>query len=50
VDLDAAARRQHETAMGPSEPTAPRLVQIGDLPPAAAPPVRPIATDEPPTS
>jgi membrane protease YdiL (CAAX protease family) len=50
VDLDAAARRLHETAMGPSEPTAPRLVQIGDLPPAAAPPVRPIATDEPPTS
>jgi membrane protease YdiL (CAAX protease family) len=29
VDLDAAARRQHETAMGPAaEPPAPSLVQI----------------------
>jgi len=38
VDIDAATRRQHEAAMGPSEPAAPKLVQIGDLPPAAAPP------------
>ncbi|HEX6495184.1 MAG TPA: type II CAAX endopeptidase family protein [Acidobacteriaceae bacterium] len=38
VDIDAAARRQHEAAMGPSEPAGPKLVQIGDLPPAAAPP------------
>jgi hypothetical protein len=28
VDLDAAARRQHEAAMGPAEPSAPSLVQI----------------------
>ena len=38
VDLDAAARRQHEAAMGPAaEPAAPRLVQIGGIPPAPAP-------------
>jgi uncharacterized protein len=35
VDIDAAARRQHEAAMGPSEPAAPALVQI--LPVAQAP-------------
>lgn len=34
VDLDAAARRQHEAAMGTAEPAAPGLVQIL---PAAAP-------------
>jgi membrane protease YdiL (CAAX protease family) len=34
VDLDAAARRQHEAAMGPAEPAAPALVQIL---PASAP-------------
>jgi hypothetical protein len=28
VDLDAAGRRQHETAMGAAEPAAPGLVQI----------------------
>lgn len=28
VDLDAAARQQHQAAMGPSEPAAPALVQI----------------------
>jgi hypothetical protein len=28
VDLDAAARRQHEAAMGSAEPVAPGLVQI----------------------
>jgi uncharacterized protein len=28
VDLDAAARAQHEAAMGPAEPAAPSLVQI----------------------
>ncbi len=38
VDIDAAARRQHEAAMGPAQPVEPKLVQIGDLPPAAAPP------------
>jgi hypothetical protein len=41
VDIDAAARRQHEAAMGPAQPEEPKLVQIGDLPPAAAPPERP---------
>ena len=39
VDIDAAARRQHETAMGEtSEPTAPSLVQIL---PVVAPPGAP---------
>jgi hypothetical protein len=42
VDLDAAARKQHEAAMGPSdspsEPAAPVLVQIIPLPPSPAPP------------
>ena len=28
VDLDAAARAQHEAAMGPAAPAAPALVQI----------------------
>ena len=41
VDIDAASRRQHEEAMGPAQPAAQRLIQIGDLPPAAAPPERP---------
>jgi hypothetical protein len=36
VDLDAAARQQHEAAMGTVEPAAPGLVQI--LPVAAASP------------
>jgi membrane protease YdiL (CAAX protease family) len=38
VDLDAAARRQHQAAMGPAEPTPPSLVQILPLP---TPPPRP---------
>ena len=40
VDLDAASRAQHEAAMGPAEPAAPALVQIGQgalSPPPAAP-------------
>jgi hypothetical protein len=36
VDLDAAARGQHEAAMGPAQPAAPTLVQI--LPAATLPP------------
>ena len=36
VDLDAAARRQHEAAMGPAEPAGETLVQI--LPVGAPPP------------
>ena len=40
VDLDAAARRQHEAAMGvAAEPAAPPLVQIAPLPPSPAPEV-----------
>lgn len=38
VDIDAAARRQHEAAMGQVQPAAPKLIQISDLPQAAAPP------------
>ncbi|HEY1160970.1 MAG TPA: CPBP family glutamic-type intramembrane protease [Terracidiphilus sp.] len=38
VDLDAAARRQHEAAMGPAEPATPDLVQIL---PVANPPAVP---------
>jgi hypothetical protein len=38
VDLDAAARKQHEMAMGPIEPAAPILIQIA-----------PVATPPPPT-
>ena len=37
VDLDAAARRQHETAMGASEPAPPPLVQISPLASAQQP-------------
>jgi hypothetical protein len=42
VDLDAAARAQHEAAMGAAEPAAPGLVQIL---PVAAPPPRPPADE-----
>jgi len=45
VDLNAAAQRQHEAAMGPAEPAAPGLVQI--LPRALAGPER---REEPPPS
>jgi len=44
VDLDAAARAQHEAAMGAAEPAAPALVQI--LPIQAPPPSQP---EEPPS-
>jgi membrane protease YdiL (CAAX protease family) len=37
VDLDAAARAQHEAAMGSAEPAPPALIQIA--PPAPAPPL-----------
>jgi uncharacterized protein len=49
VDLDAAARRQHEAAMGPvAEPTAPALVQIVPAPPQSVAPVdgEPAASNE----
>jgi hypothetical protein len=39
VDIDAAARRQHEAAMRAAEPAPPTLVQIAPLPPA--PPATP---------
>ncbi len=39
VDIDAAARTQHEKAMGPQEPAPPALVQI-----AAAPLPQPVAS------
>ncbi|HUD12655.1 MAG TPA: CPBP family intramembrane glutamic endopeptidase [Terracidiphilus sp.] len=42
VDLDAAARAQHEAAMGAAEPAAPGLVQIL---PVASPQPRPPADD-----
>ena len=40
VDIDAAARAQHEAAMGAAEPAAPALIQIGAPAPAPPPPVR----------
>jgi membrane protease YdiL (CAAX protease family) len=51
VDLDAAARRQHEAAMGPAEPAPPTLVQI--LPvtgPAIAVPAAPLPDESRPNS
>ena len=39
VDLDAAARAQHEAAMGAAEPAPPALIQIGSAP--TPPPVPP---------
>ena len=44
VDLDAAARRQHEAAMGPAEPATPGLVQIN---PASTPTQQPTAGNNP---
>ena len=47
VDIDAAARRQHEAAMGTApEPPAPGLVQIL---PAATPPIPPAPASQPAT-
>jgi hypothetical protein len=40
VDIDAAARTQHQAAMGPAEPAPPALIQIGPVAPAPPPPVR----------
>ena len=44
VDIDAAARRQHEAAMGTAEPAPPPLVQIAPL---SAPLVAPILPQTP---
>jgi uncharacterized protein len=41
VDIEAAARRQHEATMRAAQPAAPKLVQISELPQAAAPPSQP---------
>jgi membrane protease YdiL (CAAX protease family) len=43
VDIDAAARRQHEAAMGTAEPAPPPLVQIAPLSAPLAAPVVPAA-------
>lgn len=43
VDIDAAARRQHQAAMGPIEPAPPSLIQI--LP--AVPQPAPVAAEDP---
>ena len=40
VDLDAAARAQHQSAMGSAEPAPPALIQIGTVAPAPPLPVR----------
>jgi hypothetical protein len=38
VDIDAAARRQHEVAMGPAEPSPPQIVQIAGIQPQSKEP------------
>lgn len=47
VDLDAAARAQHEAAMGPAEPAAPVLVQIGPVTGASGRPEEPVTGSGP---
>jgi hypothetical protein len=37
VDIDAISRRQHEAAMGPSQPAAPQIVQIEGVQPSSSP-------------
>lgn len=52
VDIDAAATRQHEAAMGPGTPIAPAGKSLVQIAPLAAPapllPVRPASPDLPP--
>jgi membrane protease YdiL (CAAX protease family) len=45
VDIDAAARKQHEAAMGQAEPAAPALVQIAPV--STPPPVVNNSSDDP---
>ncbi len=47
VDLDAAARKQHEAAMGPAEPAPPTLVQILPVASPTPLPIRPNHPDDP---
>jgi membrane protease YdiL (CAAX protease family) len=46
VDLDAAARKQHEAAMGQTEPAPPALVQIAPLAAPASPSPAPAPAPE----
>lgn len=46
VDLDAAARRQHEAAMGAAEPAPAPLVQILPAAPPVPPPGSPVEPDQ----
>ncbi len=46
VDLDAAARRQHEAAMGPAEPATPGLVQINPASTPTQPPAGKIPANQ----
>lgn len=47
VDIDAAARSQHEAAMGSAQPSAPTLVQIGTNAPASTLPAAPAQGESP---
>jgi membrane protease YdiL (CAAX protease family) len=46
VDLDAAARAQHESAMGAAEPATPALIQIGQVQVGSAAPPLPAPKPE----
>jgi hypothetical protein len=48
VDMDAAARAQHEAAMGAAEPAAAALVQILPVAAPAAPPAQDAAAERGP--
>lgn len=50
VDLDAAARRQHEAAMGAAEPPPPALIQIGPASTSPIPSAPPLAPQKPPNA
>lgn len=48
VDIDAISRRQHEAAMGPSEPAPPQIVQIDGVKPQVPQPASESEASEPP--
>jgi uncharacterized protein len=50
VDIDAAARIQHEAAMGPAEPAPPVLIQIGSATTAPPPPASPLPLQQQPVA